>query len=110
MEKRAGFPIGDLSGARLAGGDVADAGEAEGVLELIFVEVPEAGGGDGAGEGAVDDVVPSAGAKAGGVAEAALDFVGDHGCEDQVFFRTCRRPGRRRRRRRCCRRGERVRG
>ena len=53
------------------------AGDPQGVDGLVVREPQQLGGGQGRGDRAVGGVVPASGADAGGVAEPALDLVGD---------------------------------
>ena len=71
------------------------AGDAQGVHGLFVGEPQQHGGGERRGDRAVGGVVPASGADAGGVAEPALDFVGDGRGGDPGFARRRRRAGRR---------------
>ena len=80
----AAFPVGQLPYSGLAQGGAGDAGDVQGPAGAIEIEAHDAGRGGGGGEAAVGDVVPADLAKAGGVAEAALDLVGDDDRGDEL--------------------------
>ena len=73
----AALPHRELAGPGQPQGGAGRAGDPQRVDRLGVVEAQELGGGQGRRERAVGGVVPAPGADAGGVAEAALDLVGD---------------------------------
>ncbi len=80
----AAFPHAQLPGARLPQGGVGHAGQADGMGGADRIEAEQLAGGSAGGDGPISDVVEAVLAQAGGVAEAALDFVGQHGGGDEV--------------------------
>ena len=93
--ERAAFPHRELAGAGEPQGGAGGGGDAQGVHGLLVGELQEHGGGERGRDRAVGGVVPAAGADARGVAEPALDFVGDGGRGDPGACRRRRRAGRR---------------
>ena len=72
VSEGATLPFAQFARARLPGGNVGDAGQAERVRGLRRIELHELAGRQRGRKAAVEDVVPAVLAQAGGVAQPAL--------------------------------------